>query len=101
MNTPDLPPYGDVAWETLFDAISMAMIGVPGRWKPDSDHHYPGHQMVTMNLNSLNRIVSGFAAAAVLAERERAACIAEGFDACDTKYIAAAIRAEPKKEQQT
>lgn len=32
--------------------------------------------------------------AAALAERERAACIAEGFDVCDTKYIAAAIRAE-------
>ena len=34
-----------------------------------------------------------YGAACAAAERERAAEIAESFDACDTKHIAAAIRA--------
>jgi hypothetical protein len=35
------------------------------------------------------------AATTELVERERCAAIAEGFDLCDTRYIAAAIRRTP------
>ena len=54
---PVMPPYGRIPWKYLIDAIGEAQ-GVS--WKQD-DNYYIGHQPVSINMNSLNRIVSKFA----------------------------------------
>ena len=54
---PVMPSYGRIPWKDLIDAIGEAT-GVA--WEPD-DSYYIGHQPVSINMNSLNRIVSKFA----------------------------------------
>lgn len=61
---PHLPAYGSIPWQSLYDAISDAQTGTKGLWKPEHADLYPGHNMVSMNLNSLNRIVTGYLQAA-------------------------------------
>ncbi len=53
---PVMPAYGQIPWKDLVDAIGEAQ---GCAWKPD-DSYYIGHQPVTINMNSLNRIVSKF-----------------------------------------
>ena len=57
----EMPAYGTIPWQDLIDAVSEAQIGKPGLWKPE-EGYYVGHAPVSMNMNSLNRIVSMFAA---------------------------------------
>lgn len=59
----DMPTYGAIPWQELIDAVSEAQIGRPGLWKPQ-EGCYVGHAPVSMNMNSLNRIVSKFASPA-------------------------------------
>lgn len=59
-----MPAYGQPPWQVIFDAVSEAQIGKPVMWQPEEGDYYTGHKPVTMNLNSLNRICSMFAAAA-------------------------------------
>jgi hypothetical protein len=56
-----MPMYGEIPWQKLIDAVSEATIGKPGCWEPD-ESYYVGHAPVSINMNSLNRIVSKFAA---------------------------------------
>lgn len=52
-----MPAYGQIPWKDLVDAIGEAQ---GCTWEPD-DSYYIGHQPVSINTNSLNRIVSKFA----------------------------------------
>lgn len=52
-----MPAYGVIPWEILIAAVGEAT-GAP--WQEDKSY-YVGHQMVGINMNSLNRIVSKFA----------------------------------------
>ena len=56
VSEPVMPAYGQITWQKLIDAIGEAT-GVA--WEPD-DSYYIGHQPVSINMNSLNRIVSKF-----------------------------------------
>jgi hypothetical protein len=53
-----MPSYGVIPWASLIAAIGEAT-GAP--WQEDKSY-YVGHQMAGINMNSLNRIVSKFAA---------------------------------------
>lgn len=55
---PYMPSYGRFPWDVLRDAVAEATVG-SGRADVDPDTHI-GHQIVTLNYNSLNRIVSKF-----------------------------------------
>lgn len=61
-----MPSYGTVDWALLIAAISEAQ-GSDWRRDPNPDH-YIGHQIVTMNMNSLNRICSALAAMGITDE---------------------------------
>lgn len=97
----EMPAYGTVPWQALIDAVSEAQIGRPGLWKPQEDC-YVGHAPVSMNMNSLNRIVSMFALSAPsvppvgeadCVEAERLACIFNNHmeDSHDIKDAAALL----------
>lgn len=61
--SPYLPTYGHITWTRLIAAVGAAL-GAP--WAPDPDpRYYIGHQPAPVNMNSLNRIVSGFVAEAL------------------------------------
>ena len=49
--------------------------------------------LIHTDVDDIERLVQAAYAAGAAAEREECAEVAEGFDACDPKHIAAAIRA--------
>lgn len=55
-----LPAYGQMKWDELIAAVCEAQTGNRAvGWERDPSY-YVGHQPVSINMNSLNRIVSGF-----------------------------------------
>ncbi len=59
-----LPAYGQMKWDELIAAVCEAQTGNRAvGWERDPSY-YVGHQPVSINMNSLNRIVSGFVARA-------------------------------------
>lgn len=55
-----IPTYGQIAWKDLIEAVCEAQTGNKNvGWELDPTYHI-GHQSVSMNMNSLNRIVSKF-----------------------------------------
>lgn len=59
-----MPAYGSVPWDALIEAVCEAQTGNPKvGWERDQSY-YIGHQPVSFNMNSLNRIVSKFVASA-------------------------------------
>lgn len=63
---PVMPAYGQIPWKDLIASVGEAQ---GCAWEPD-DSYYIGHQPVSINMNSLNRIVSKFAAPATTTKGE-------------------------------
>lgn len=63
----EMPAYGNIPWGDLIEAVCEAQTGNPKvGWERDQSY-YIGHQPVSVNMNSLNRIVSKFVAASAVA----------------------------------
>ncbi len=58
-----MPMYGAIPWDDLIAAVCESQTGRPDTGWTRDDSYFIGHQLVSINMNSLNRIVSMFAAA--------------------------------------
>ena len=91
---------GRCDWTYLREAVAEATSGSRAHSRPFDPTYYPGHQMVEgLNYNSLDRIVTAFVDAALLArDSDGSASAARPGTGLDPKDDSAAIAQTPVEE---